>query len=160
MPSEAKKDFNAMLADSRGMPRIQAVTDPKTAARYGGTQMLLAPPRAYDEVMKRIPEGKLLTLPELREYLARVHGADFTDPMTAGIFVQIAAWASEQREGSPTPWWRVLKAGGELNPKCPGGAEAQKAKLEAEGHTVLQKGRTALKYYVKDYESCLFTPTV
>ena len=29
-------------------------------------------------------------------------------------------------------------------------------KLEAEGHTIIQKGRTNIKYFVKDYESVLF----
>lgn len=55
-----------------------------------------------------------------------------------------------------TPYWRTLKANGELNAKYPGGVEAQKEKLEAEGHTIIQKGRKNIKYYVKDYESVLF----
>ena len=49
-----------------------------------------------------------------------------------------------------------MKANGELNPKYPGGVEAQKEKLEAEGHTIIQKGRTNIKYFVKDYEKFLF----
>ena len=70
--------------------------------------------------------------------------------------MSIAAWASFQREGDETPYWRTLKANGELNPKYPGGVQAQKARLEAEGHTILQKGRTNIRYYVKDYEQKLF----
>jgi len=50
-----------------------------------------------------------------------------------------------------------LKANGELNAKYPGGVEAQKEKLEAEGHTIIQKGRKNIRYYVKDYENVLFT---
>ena len=42
---------------------------------------------------------------------------------------------------APTPYWRTLKANGELNEKYPNGIEAQKEKLEAEGHTIVQKGR-------------------
>lgn len=49
-----------------------------------------------------------------------------------------------------------MKANGELNEKYPGGAMAQKEKLEAEGHTIIQKGRKNMKYYVKDYENVLF----
>ena len=49
-----------------------------------------------------------------------------------------------------------LKANGELNPKYPGGTEEQKRLLEAEGYTVLKKGRTNIKYFVKDYEKFLF----
>lgn len=55
-----------------------------------------------------------------------------------------------------TPFWRTLKANGELNEKYPGGAMAQKEKLEAEGHTIIQKGRKNIRYYVKNYERVLF----
>lgn len=156
MANEEKKDFNAMLKDSKDMPKIQIVTDKKTIEKYGGEKMYFAPPMDYDRVMKRVPRGKLLTVGMIREYFARQNGADFTEPITAGVFVSIAAWASHQRQDDPTPYWRTLKAGGELNPKYPGGVEAQKEKLEAEGHTVLTRGRTNLKYYVREYEKSLW----
>ena len=38
----------------------------------------------------------------------------------------------------------------------PNGIEAQKEKLEAEGHTIIQKGRKNVRYYVKGYENSLF----
>ena len=88
--------------------------------------------------------------------ITEVSGADFTEPFTAGIFVSIAAWASFQRADDETPYWRTLKANGELNEKYPGGIEAQKEKLEAEGHTIIQKGRKNIKYYVKDFEKAIF----
>lgn len=56
-----------------------------------------------------------------------------------------------------TPYWRTLKANGELNPKYPGGVDVQKEMLEKEGHTIIQRGRTNVKYYVKDYEKSLFS---
>ena len=88
--------------------------------------------------------------------LRKLNEADFTEPITAGIFVSIAAWASYQRSENETPYWRTLKANGELNPKYPGGVEAQKEKLEAEGHTIIKKGRTNIRYFVKDYSDVLF----
>ena len=153
---EMEKDFNAMLRDGKDMPKVQTVTDAATIKKYGGTQMYFAPPLAYDAVMKRVPFGKVTTVGEIRAHFARQNGADFTEPITAGVFVSIAAWASEQRTEDKTPYWRTLKAGGELNSKYPGGAEAQKALLEAEGHTVLQKGRTHIRYVVADYQNALF----
>lgn len=36
-----------------------------------------------------------------------------------------------------TPYWRHLKTNGELNTKYPNGVEAQKEKLEAEGHSAV-----------------------
>ena len=155
MANEDKKDFNAMLHKDAGMPKIQILTDEASIQKYGGNRMYFAPPLAYDRIMKTIPYGKVVTVGEMRDHLARVNGADFTDPITAGIFVSIAAWASFQRTGDETPYWRTLKAGGELNPKYPGGIDAQKEKLEAEGHTIIQKGRKNIRFYVKDYEKVM-----
>lgn len=159
MAQEEQKDFNAMLQRDNGMPKIQIVTDPGTIQKYGGERMYFAPPIMYDRLMKSVPYGKVITVGALREFLAEQAGADFTDPMTAGIFVSIAAWASFQRDTDETPYWRTLKANGELNPKYPGGIEAQKGKLEAEGHVVVQRGRKHIKYYVQDYEAALFPLT-
>ena len=53
-------------------------------------------------------------------------------------------------------YWRTLKANGELNAKYPNGIEGQKEKLEAEGHTIIQKGRKNIRYYVKDYDKYPF----
>ena len=156
MAKEDKKDFNAMLADSRDMPKIQIITDERTIQKYGGNRMYFAPPAAYDEVMKKVPFRKVITVGGIREYFARSNDADFTDPITAGIFVSIAAWASHQRDTDKTPYWRTLKAGGELNPKYPGGIDSQKQMLEAEGHRIIQKGRKNIRYYVVDYEKAVF----
>lgn len=156
MANEDKKDFNAMLHKDTGMPKIQVVTDEAAIRKYGGDRMFFAPPLAYDQVMRRIPYGKLATVGEIRAYFARKNNADFTDPITAGIFVSIAAWASYQRKNDETPYWRVLKAEGELNPKYPGGTAAQKEKLEAEGHAVVSRGRKNIRFYVWDYEKALF----
>lgn len=156
MANEDKKDFNAMLHDSKDMPKVQTITDLKSIEKYGGNKMYFAPPIDYDRVMKEIPYGKVTTVGQIREHFAKLSGADFTEPITAGIFVSIAAWASDQRSDDETPYWRTLKANGELNPKYPGGVEAQKEKLQAEGHVIIQKGRTNIKYFVKDYEKVLF----
>lgn len=157
MANEDKKDFNAMLHKDTGMPKIQIVTDPATIQKYGGEKMYFAPPIAYDEVMKRVPYGQLITVGMIREYFARNNNADFTDPITAGIFTSIAAWASYQRTVDETPYWRTLKTHGELNPKYPGGVEEHRRMLESEGHVIVCRGRKNFRYYVKDYEDALYT---
>ncbi len=157
MANEDKKDFNAMLHKDTDMPKVKIITDESTIKKYGGEKMFFAPPLAYDEIMKTIPFGKVITAEVIRESFAKNNNADFTCPMTAGIFISIAAWASYQRTENETPYWRTLKARGELNPKYPGGIEAQKEKLEAEGHTIITRGRTNIKYYVKDFEKSLHT---
>lgn len=158
MANEDKKDFNAMLHDSKDMPRIQRIEDAGSIEKYGGERMYLAPPMDYDRIMKKVPYGKVITVGRIREYFARQNGADFTEPITAGIFISIAAWASHQRTEDKTPYWRTLKANGELNRKYPGGIEVQKERLEAEGHMVIRRGRKNIRYYVKDYEKAMFEP--
>lgn len=156
MANEDKKDFNAMLHDNKDMPKFQIITDKASIEKYGGDRMYFAPPVDYDTIMRMIPRGKVITIGKIREHFAKKSGADFTEPITAGVFVSIAAWASYQRADGKTPFWRTLKANGELNEKYPGGVMAQKEKLEAEGHTIIRKGRKNIRYYVKDYDSVLF----
>ena len=147
-----KKDFNKMLNDNKDMPKIKVINDEKTIKKYGGTRMLLAPPLYYEKLMRKVPKGELITVGQIREYLAKENNADFTCPLTAGIFINIVAWASYQRKEDITPYWRTLKTNGELNNKYPEGVELQKRLLEEEGHTIIQKES---KYYVKDFESKL-----
>lgn len=157
MANESKKDFNAMLHDSKDMPKIQRITDARSIEKYGGSRMYFAPPIDYDRAMRRVPFGKVTTVGAIRTLFARQNGADFTEPITAGVFVSIAAWASAQRAEDETPYWRTLKANGELNEKYPGGVAAQREKLAAEGHEIITRGRSNIRYYVKDYEKSLFT---
>jgi len=108
--------------------------------------------------MRRVPEGKLITINEIRAALAKKHGATIGCPMTTGIFAWIAANAAEEQrekgEKDITPYWRTLKSGGVINPKYPGGVEAQKKLLEKEGHEVVRKGK---KYAAVDFEKSLAT---
>lgn len=151
MANEIKKDFNLMLKNNKDMPKIQIIQDEKTIKKYGGNKMFLAPPIYYDEIMKKVPKGKLITVKQIRNFLAKTNNADFTDPMTAGIFINIVAWASYQRN-NVTPYWRTLKSNGELNIKYPGEIELQKKLLEEEGHKIILKDK---KYYVEDFENNL-----
>lgn len=157
MANEDMKDFNAMLNNNKDMPKMQIVTDLEVIRKYGGDKMYFVPPIVYDEIMRTVPYGKIITTDKIREYIARKNNADFTEPTTAGIFIIIAAWASSQRETNKIPYWRTLKTAGELNPKYPGGVECQKEKLEAEGHVIIQKGKKNVRYFVKDYEKVIFS---
>jgi alkylated DNA nucleotide flippase Atl1 len=141
------KTYNEKLNNAGGLPRVEDMSDnPKKVARYGGAKMLIAAPMQYNEIMARIPEGKITTIDRMRTYLADQAGATVTCPLTAGIFINVCAHASQERETDKIPWWRTLKAKGELNEKFPPG---QKLMLEAEGHIILDKGKRS---FVADYE--------
>jgi len=143
------------LADSRDLPKVVEI-DEKMSKRWGTGTVVIPAPMEVDEIMRTVPEGKLITINEIREILAERHGASIGCPMTTGIFAWVAAHAANEDEEDGieeiTPYWRTLKSKGELNPKYPGGIENVKARLEAEGHKVIHKGK---KVVVEDYESHL-----
>ena len=102
MANEDKKDFNAMLHDSKDMPKFQTITDAKSIEKYGGDRMYFAPPIEYEKVMKRDPYGKVTTDGQKREYFAALSGEDFTEPLTGGHLVSIAARASSPQHPRET----------------------------------------------------------
>jgi len=148
-----RKSFNEKLNNSGDLPKVEEITDIRMIFRYGGSRMLIAPALYYDEAMRKVPFGRLTTSDAIRAFLAREHDADFTCPLTAGIFINIAANASHERKTDVTPYWRTLKKNGMLNEKFPMGIDGHRELLENEGHAVIQKGKG---YYVKDYEKSLF----
>src|SRR5262249_8799660 len=115
-------------------------------------------PLEVDAMMRRVPKGRLITINEIRAALASKHRVDVCCPITTGIFAWIAANAAEESAADGkkqiTPYWRTLKAGGELNPKYPGGVERLTKLLKAEGHRVVAKGK---RMVVADYEKSLFS---
>ncbi|MBO5844690.1 MAG: MGMT family protein, partial [Bacteroidales bacterium] len=62
--------------------------------------------------------------------------------------------AAIQRQKDITPYWRVLKRGGELNKEYPGGIYLQRERLEEEGFEIVEK-RYSSRYFVKDYKKYL-----
>ena len=156
MSKEDKKDFNAMINNNNDMPKIVKIDDPEGIKKWGGETMIIAPPLYYDKIMASVPKGKLITTNEIRKKIACDNSVDITCPLTAGIFINIVAWASYQRSESITPYWRTLKSNGELNPKYPGGLEEPKRILESEGFKILKKGNKNIKYYVDNYQDYLY----
>jgi hypothetical protein len=151
-----KKSWNEKLADSKDLPKVVPITE-KMSKRWGTGTVVIPAPKEVDEIMKKVPRGKLITINEIRKSLAVKHKASIGCPITTGIFAWVAAHAANEKvaegEADITPYWRTLKSGGIINEKYPGGIENLKALLEAEGHTVVTKGK---KYLVKDYEKSLF----
>lgn len=142
MSVKTKKSWREKLADSKDLPKVEHIKG-KLSKRWGTGTVVIPAPKEVDAIMRRVRTGKLITIDEIRTKLAKKHGATIACPITTGIFAWIAAHAADEAEqageSEVTPYWRTLKAGGELNPKYPGGIANLKARLEAEGHTVLQK---------------------
>ena len=149
------KSWSEKLKDAKGLPRVEEICGPHKA-KYGSGTMLIPAPLEVDEIMRKVPRGKLITINEIRSLLAARHGATITCPITTGIFAWIAAHAADEAaEGGRkriTPYWRTLKSGGQLNPKYPGGLQGIRKLLEAEGHSVVLRGRNLI---VEHYEESL-----
>jgi len=147
-----KKDWVKKLHDSKGLPKVEKIPQ-KLSKRWGLGTVVIPAPIEVDKIMKKVPKGKLTTINEIRQFLAKKHKATIGCPMTTGIFACIASRSAEQEreEGKKdiTPYWRTLKSDGSLNAKYPGGEEGQKEFLEKEGHKVIKKGK---KYLVVNYE--------
>lgn len=103
-----------------------------------GGAMLISSPQEVDDLVRQIGQGEVATLDDLRAVLAARHGVATTCPVSTAIFANMGARAAEElrfagaNPASLTPWWRLLKKGGFLNPKLPGGAERQAALLETD----------------------------
>jgi hypothetical protein len=108
-------------------------------------RMLVPTPMLVAQALRRVPRGRLITPAVLRARLARQAGADFTCPLTTGIFLNIVAGASEEAlaEGrrAIAPYWRVVDEQGGLPAKFPPGRARQAAHLRSEGLAVSSVGR-------------------
>ena len=154
-PLRGKKSWREKLSDDKDLPKVVQLAG-EAAKRFGGETLAIPAPREVDALMRKVPRGKLATTIELQSAVARRHRAAAGCGITTGIFAWMAAHAADEAasagESEITPYWRILKKDGELNPKYPGGIPALITRLEAEGHAVFQKGK---RFFVRDYASSL-----
>ena len=76
--------------------------------------MYIATPKIIDNYINQIPKGKTVSVQTMRKDLAIENSADYTCPVTTGIFLRIVAEANfeifkqaNSIEGI-TPFWRVI----------------------------------------------------
>ena len=147
-----KKTWTEKLANSKDFPRVEPIND-KMSKKWGKGTVVIPTPMEVYELMSKVPEGRVVTINDIRSALAKKHGATIGCPICTGIFARISACASEEGKGvRKIPYWRTLKVGGVINEKYPGGIEGQKMLLEKEGHAVEKKGS---KYVIEDYRKKL-----
>ncbi len=110
------------------------------AGMKAGQVMLVPSPQLVDAFIRRLPEGHAMTLPELRQAMARRHRAEVTCPITMGFHLRIvaeAAWEMHNAGAKPadlTPVWRVLDDASPTLKKLPPPAVAfMRARRRAEG---------------------------
>jgi hypothetical protein len=150
------KSWREKLADSKGLPKVALVTG-CMSRKWGEGRMVIPAPSDVDALMRQVPKGRIVTINQLRDALAKRHKVNFACPITTGIFSWIAAHAAAEAEAEGakriTPYWRTLKTGGEINPKYPGGVKVIAKRLRAEGHRIIRKGA---RHFVAKHESAMF----
>jgi hypothetical protein len=155
----------SFTSHTRWRDKLQKPQEPKVVqipakmSRFGKGTMLIPTPMLVDQLVRKVPRGKLITGSELRRKLAADFATNTTCPLTTGIFLRIAAEAAEEDRANGkrrlTPYWRVVKDDGRLNAKYPGGVELQTRNLRTEGFTVVRSGKKPPM--VKEFERRLYT---
>jgi len=150
--ARGRKSWRQKLAAAKAKPDL-----PKRWFCEKAGQMFVVPsPDEVEQIICRVPRGRLITMQQIGGMLCRMHKVDVACPMTTGIMAWLIAHAAEEAAGEGAkrvpPWWRVLKTGAQLNPRYPGNGRTQQEKLEAEGHRIVARGKTLR---VADYESAL-----
>jgi len=152
-----KNEFRSRVPWREKMEKPQEpklVQIPPKMSQFGKGSMLIPTPKLIAKVVCGIGKGRLMTIGEIRRTLANEFSADVTCPLTTGIFLRIAAEAAEEDRANGrkrvTPYWRVVKENGGLNPKFPGGEPEQARHLRREGFKIIKRGKSS---FVKDFES-------
>jgi len=131
--------------------KLEAHKEPKIS------KLLIPGSADIEELVSKIPEGKLLTDAQIKEHLKALYGVDVVCAKVLGIQLRLLAEAAEEEaleSGEPSvPYWRVIKRDGALFPNFPGGQEAQAERLRKEGHTI-ERGR-GRRLRVRDFERYL-----
>ncbi len=97
--------------------------DKKFADIPANSTMLIASPKIIDAYVRQIPKGTATTLQIMRKDLAVEYQAEYTCPVTTGIFLRIVAEAAHEalEAGQPiqkiTPFWRVVDGNSSLAKK-------------------------------------------
>jgi hypothetical protein len=106
-----------------GREAVVKTTDKDFADIPAGSRMLIATPRIVDDYIRQIPPGRQADTSRIRKDLAAEYGADYTCPVTTGIFLRIVSEAAYERLQAGeklkdiTPFWRAV------GPKSPTAAK-------------------------------------
>ena len=112
------------------------VLEPKKAAKFKATTMLVASPLDIQSEIAKIENCVTRELYSLGKALAAKYGADITCPRSMSMGWKLVALTSEESrsngEDNIVPWWRVIRVGKPIK-HSPNGAEYQRALLFEEG---------------------------
>jgi len=59
--SKKRKSWHEKLHDSKGLPKVIEISG-KMSKRWGSGTVVIPAPAEVDELMKRVPKGKIITI--------------------------------------------------------------------------------------------------
>ena len=74
--AKLRKSWREKLAESKDLPRVVEVNE-KMSRKWGTGTVVIPAPLEVDGIMRQVPEGKLITINQIRETLAKKHSASF-----------------------------------------------------------------------------------
>ena len=72
--AKLRKTWREKLEDSKDLPRVVEITG-KMSTRWGTGSVCIPAPIEVDGIMRQAPEGKVITINQIREVVAKRHGA-------------------------------------------------------------------------------------
>ena len=115
---------------------------------YGKGKMLHPDMEVIEELVSRIPRGKITTINALAKKLAGDFGVDITCPMRTGNAIKKMAEAYAQVDNDEKlPFWRVLRTGNLVIKS--GNVELSAIKLENEGFKLEYTGTGNIRVHLK-----------
>jgi hypothetical protein len=131
-----KKSWIDKLNDQKE-PQIK-LTEKAFADIPAGSKMFIATPQLIEKYINHIEIGRQIDSKTIRKDLALEHNADFTCPVTTGIFLRIVAeanyekWQQGKNLKNIAPFWRVIAPNSSLAEKLSFGQDFLIQQLENE----------------------------
>ena len=72
--AKLKKTWREKLHDSKDMPKVVEITE-NMSQRWGTGTVVIPAPIEVDEIMRKVPRGRLITINQIRGILAKRHNA-------------------------------------------------------------------------------------
>ena len=106
---------------------------PKTMEKFLGCsgQVVKPSPDTVEALVAKVKKGKLATVPQLREKIARDFNVDTACPAATLKALQLIS-----KKDQAKCFWRIVKANGELISKFPNGVEGHAELLQGEGYRI------------------------
>ena len=87
--------YRKRLNDKKDFPKIKTIPK-KLEKSWGIGKFVMPTPLEVNDLMKKVPKGKLMTINQIRKKFATKYKTTTACPIVTGIFVNVVARAAEE----------------------------------------------------------------